>query len=81
MDGRKYLAQPVGQQFRPDSGFRHGPYSELKVPHSESQDQGDQANAHRQTHNAEQGSPKGLVFGVEEVNQEIAQASVVSFAI
>ena len=29
VDGRQRHAKPVGQQFRPDPGFRHGPCSEL----------------------------------------------------
>ena len=49
-------------------------------PASQLQDQGRQANAHPQTHNAEQGSPEGFVFGVEEVAQGMPGASVVSFA-
>ncbi|QNJ03931.1 hypothetical protein SynPROSU1_02338 [Synechococcus sp. PROS-U-1] len=50
-------------------------------PCSESQDQGGQANAHPQTHNAEKGSPEGFVFGIEEVAQGMPGSSVVSFAI
>ena len=40
-----------------------------------------QANAHPQTHNPEQGSPEGLVFGVEEVAQDMPGDLFASFAI
>jgi hypothetical protein len=50
-------------------------------PASQLQDQGSQANAHPQTHNAEKGSPEGFVFGIEEVAQEMPGSSVVCFAI
>ena len=49
-------------------------------PGSESQDQGCQANTHPKAHNAENGSPKGFVFGVKEVAQGTPGSLVVSFA-
>ena len=50
-------------------------------PASQLQDQCRQADAHPQTHNAEQGSPEGFVFGVEEVAQDMPGALFASCAI
>ena len=55
--------------------------SESEDQRSEAQDQGRQANAHPQTHNAEQGSPEGFVFGVKEVAQDMPGALFASCAI
>ena len=55
--------------------------SEFEDQRSEAQDQGRQADAHPQTHNAEQGSPEGFVFGVEEVAQDMPGALFASCAI
>ena len=73
VDERPRHAKPIGQQFRSDPGFSHGP--------SEAQNQGRQANAYPQTHNPEQSSPEGFVFGVEEVAQDMPGALFGSFAI
>ena len=56
------------------------PWAVLRARSSQLQDQGRQADAHPQTHNAEQGSPEGFVFGVEEVAQDMPVALFASYA-